>query len=181
MRWFVRGTVVATVALACVGAMPRANVRADDAQAVVNAEARAAGNRRTDAVSLGMALLETRWPAQVLKVRIDGFGAHEVAGLVLSGVKFHAPTDCAAFTNEVVALVQQAFAHSRVEEVDVWATVPLHVGEHVVVAGDNAQPTTRTVFGATVRRNEAATFANRLRAGTGVFWDDTWKRSLTKR
>ena len=126
-----------------------------------------------------MALLTTRWPAQVLKVRIDGIRSHEVAGLVLSGVKFHAPIDGAAFTNEVIALVQRTFEHSGVEEVDVWATVPLQVGEHVVVAGDNAQPTTRTVYGATVRRDEAATFAARLHAGNGVFWDENWKRSLS--
>ena len=143
-----------------------------DAQTVVNAQARAQGNRRSDAVALGTALLTTRWPAQVLKVRIDGIGSHEVAGLVLSGVKFHTPVDAAAFTNEVIALVQRTFAHSRVEEVDVWATVPLR-------AGDNAQPTTRTVYGVTIRRDEAATFAGRLHAGGGAFWDQAWKRSLT--
>lgn len=181
MRRFAPAPIVAAFAIACAAGVFPAGVRADDAQAVINAEARAAGNRRTDAVDLGTALLRTRWPAQVLKVRIDGFCAHEVAGLVLSGVKFHRPIDAAAFTGEVVALVERAFARSHVEEVDVWATVPLHVGEHVVVAGDNAQPTTRTVYGATVRREEAATFARRLGSGTGVFWDDAWKRSLTKR
>ena len=150
-------------------------------QALVNAEARAAGNRRPEAVALGTALLASTWPAQVLKVRIDGAGSHEVAGLVLSGVKFHQPVDAEGFTNEVVALVQRAFMRSGVEEVDVWATVPLHVGEHAVVAGDNAVPTTRVVYGATIRRQESATFAERLRSGTGVFWDAGWKESLTAR
>ena len=176
-----RATLVTVASFACALAMPSSRVEAAGSagtQTVVNAEARAQGNRRSDAVALGSALLQTRWPAQVLKVRIDGIASHEVAGLVLSGVKFHAPTDPEAFTNEVIALVQRTFAHSRVEEVDVWATVPLHVGEHVVVAGDNAQPTTRTVYGATVRRSEEATFPARLHAGDGVFWDRSWKRSL---
>lgn len=127
---------------------------------------------------LGQALFTDVWPVQISKVRIDGAGAHTVAGLVLSGRKFHRPVDAAAFTEEVVAIVERTFAASAVEEVDVWATLPLQVAPHTVVAGDYAQPTSRIVFSATVRRGERGSFAARLRRGDDVFWDAGWRRTL---
>jgi len=129
-------------------------------------------------VRLGQALFTDVWPVQISKVRIDGAGAHTVAGLVLSGRKFHRPVDAAAFTEEVVAIVERTFAASAVEEVDVWATLPLQVAPHTVVAGDYAQPTSRIVYSATVRRGERGSFAARLRRGDDVFWDAGWRRTL---
>ena len=145
--------------------------------AVLNAHARAAGNREASAVRLGSALLTTRWPAQVLKIRVDGLGRHEVAGLVLSGVKFHRALDADAFTAEVVALVERTFAASDVEEVDIWTTVPLTVAQGAAESGDE-RPVTRIVYAVTVPRQERAAFAARLRRGGDVFWDPAWRRSL---
>jgi hypothetical protein len=144
----------------------------------LNAAERAEGNRRADAVQLGRMLLRTIWPAQVLKIRVDGSGRHEVAGLVLSGVKFHRKLDRAGFEAEVTALVRTTFATIGVEEVDVWATVPLPYVKQVPVNGEYLQPTDRIVFGATIPRAESATFAARLRGGDDVFWDPAWRSSL---
>lgn len=146
----------------------------------LNALERSTGTRKPEAVRLARVLLARTWPAQVLKVRVDGAGAHTVAGLVLSGVKFHAPLDADGFLAEVSALVRLTLDSSTVEEVDVWATVPVSVGKGAVVAGDFAQPTTRIVFSATVRRADAAGGIEALlRRGDVVFWDDSWRRSLT--
>jgi hypothetical protein len=147
----------------------------------LNAVARSAGTRRPEALRLARVLLARTWPAQVLKVRVDGAGSHAVAGLVLSGVKFHAPLDAAGFLSEVAALVRLTLDSSTVEEVDVWATVPVSVGKGAVVAGDFAQPTTRIVFSATVRRADAAGGVEALlRRGDVVFWDAPWKASLVR-
>ena len=120
-------------------------------------------------------------PAQIVKVRIDGQGTHAVAGLVLSGVKFHGALGRAGFENEVIDVVTSAFAASDVEEVDCWATVPFAQGARVTVTGDMAQPTSRTVFAVTVRRAERASFADRLRRGTDVFWDPRFAARLSPR
>ena len=126
-------------------------------------------------------LLAHTWPAQVLKVRVDGAGAHEVAGLVLSGVKFHEPLSPRGFLAEVTALAQATLRSSAVEEVDVWTTVPLAVGKGAVVAGDFARPTTRIVFSATLPRAAAAPgVARYLERGDAVFWDPAWKASLAR-
>jgi hypothetical protein len=149
-----------------------------NATASLNAAARAEGNRKADAVAVGRALFATLWPAQVLKIRIDGEGTHSVAGLMLSGVKFHRRLDPKAFTDEVIALVRGTFAASTVEEVDVWATVPLPKFDQKPVNGEYLQPTDRIVYGATVLRSERSTFPARLVRGDDVFWDPGWKRSL---
>ncbi len=167
-------------ALAAPGAPALAAPGDGSAAAVLqlNAASRAAGNRKADATLLARALLAVTWPAQVVKVRIDGAGTHEIAGLLLSGVKFHRRLGPAEFTDEAVALVKRSFAASRVEEVDVWAVTPLPVTREEVQSGDYLQPTARVVYSATVRRAEATTFAARLRRGDGVFWDAAWRRSL---
>ncbi len=144
----------------------------------LNAASRAAGNRKADATALARALLAVTWPAQLLKVRIDGAGTHEIAGLLLSGVKFHRRLAPADFTAEAVALVERSFAASRVEEVDVWAVTPLPVTRAEVQSGEYLKPTARVVYSATVRRAEAGTFATRLRRGDGVYWDPAWRRGL---
>jgi hypothetical protein len=144
----------------------------------LNATERAEGNRRAAAVRVGRALLRTVWPAQVLKIRIDGIANHDVAGLMISGVKFHHPLDAAGFTDEVIALVTQTFAASDVEEVDIWATVPLPPFAQKPVNGEFLQPTDRVVYGAAILRSQQATFPERLRRGHEVYWDPAWQKSL---
>ncbi|GAC1564821.1 MAG: hypothetical protein NVS3B17_21250 [Vulcanimicrobiaceae bacterium] len=155
--------------------------RAGGSLADVNAARRAAGNRPAEAIRIGQRIFQTRWPAQVRKVRVDGVGPHLVAGIVLDGTKFHETLHASGLLDEVVALVDQAFAASAVEEVDIWAIVPLPTYAGEVVAGDLAQPTSYTVFAATVRRGEIATFAARLRHGDDVYWDATWRAGLERR
>jgi hypothetical protein len=144
----------------------------------LSAHARAAGNRKADAIALARVLLGVQWPAQILKVRVDGAGSHEVAGLVLSGVKFHRPLDSAAFTDEVIDLLQRSFAGSAVEEVDIWAVTPLPVSAEEVKTGEYLRPTALVVYSATVLRSEGPTFATRLRHGTGVYWNPAWHKAL---
>lgn len=146
----------------------------------LSANARASGNRRDEAVRLARVLLAHTWPAQVLKIRIDAAGSHAVAGLVLSGVKFHRNLDAQGFLAEVAALVRQTLAAAAVEEVDVWATVPIAVGKGAVVAGDFAQPTSRIVFSCTIRRSDARDVLGRLRRGDSVFWAEDWKAELRR-
>ncbi len=164
-------------AVALVAALPLP-ARAGGSAAEVDAVARATGNRLADARALGTAIFATTRPAQVLKVRVDGAMSHEVAGLVISGVKFHTALTRDQFLDETIDLVRTTFASSAVEEVDAWATIPLPVGAHVVVSGDMAQPTSRTVFAVSVRRSELASFAQRLKRGTGVFWDPAFAARL---
>jgi hypothetical protein len=156
-----------------------APARAGGSLAEVDAAARAAGNRPLLARALGDVLFQTSWPAQITKVRVDAVGSHAVAGLVLSGTKFHHPLDRDAFLAEVRDLVAASFAHSSVEEVDLWTTIPLATRAHEVVAGDLAMPTSRNVFAVSVQRREAATFPARLASGRDVFWDAAWRGTLT--
>jgi len=133
------------------------------------------------AVSIGRALFRTRWPAQVLNVYADGFGGHDVAGLRISGVHFHRAITRGEFVEEVASLVRETFAVSPVDEVDIWASVPLRVGKDVVVTGDLAVPSSRAVFTVSVRRGESGvSFIRRLRGGAGVFWDQEWARAALK-
>lgn len=146
-----------------------------------DAYARAAGNRKPTAVVIGRSLFATEWPAQVLNVYADGIAGHDVAGLRVSGTHFHHPLTRGEFIGEVIDLVQRTFGATDVEEVDVWATVPLRVGKDVVVAGDLAKPTWRTVFTVSVRRDERPEdLLRRIRQGNGVFWDQEWAHSALK-
>ena len=144
----------------------------------VDAAARAAGNRKPIAIAVGRKLFAQMRSAQILKIRVDGVGPHQIAGIVLSGVKFHEPLDPDGFAREVAELVRETFAASDVEEVDVWAIVPLRVGQHAVVAGDKAVPTSRVVYGTTVRRTADPGLPARVTAGDAVYWDPAWKASL---
>lgn len=133
------------------------------------------------AVQIGQGLFRTAWPAQVVNVYADGIAGHDVAGLRLSGVHFHHPLTRDEFFTEVADLVQRAFASAPVEEVDLWVSVPLNVGKGVVVAGDLAKPTFRTVFTVSVRKGESANaLLQRLRRGDGVFRDQDWERTALK-
>lgn len=146
-----------------------------------DAYARASGNRKPVAVRIGQVLFRTTWPAQVMNVYADGIGAHDIAGLHLSGAHFHRPLTRAQFLSEIAGLVAQTFGAAAVEEVDVWASVPLNVGKGVVVAGDLAKPTYRVVFTVSVRRGESATsLVRRMQTGDGVFWDQDWEKSNLK-
>jgi hypothetical protein len=150
----------------------------------LDAHSRAGGNRLDIATSVGEQLFNTTWPAQVMQVLANETGTHVVLGLRLSGVKFHAPLTQAGFNAEVEDLVARAFAAAPgAEEVDLWVTVPIVVGRDVVVSGDLAKPTTRTVFTISVSRNEnTAGLGARLHSGANVFLDQEWAQSaFTKR
>jgi hypothetical protein len=172
-------TTLAIVSLA-FAAVPPLAARAGGSEAEVDAYARAAGNRRADAIALGTALFAEQRSAQVVKVRVDEAMSHEVAGLVISGVKFHAPLSQSEFTDEVIDLIRTTFAASRVEEVDVWATVPLAAEAGAIVSGDMAQPTSRTVFAVSVRRAEGPDYASRIRRGTDVYWDPAFVATFAR-
>jgi len=135
---------------------------------VVNAHARAFGTRKDTAIRIGAQLFNRQWGAQILRVYVDGAGSHQIAGIVLSGVKFHRPLTRALFMNEVNAIIQEAFSAAPVEEVDLWCVVPLAIGKGAVVSGDLAQPTERTVFSVTTRRDAAHG------ADDATYWDASW-------
>jgi hypothetical protein len=146
-----------------------------------DAAARAGGNRKAMAVKIGRTLFTTEWPAQVLNVYADGFQGHDIAGLRISGVHFHHPLNRNEFISEVARLVQKAFAAAPIDEIDIWASVPLRVGKDIVVAGDIAKPTSRTVFSVSVQRGESSfSLLRRLQQGDGVYWDQEWTRSALK-
>lgn len=147
----------------------------------VDAYARASGNRKPQAIAIGRALFRTQWPAQVLTVYADGIGPYEVAGLRISGRNFHSALTRPLFAAEVAALATETFAAAPVQEVDIWAVVPLRVGKDVVVAGDLARPTSRTVFSVSAHRGEsAAALQTRILAGRGVYFDQDWVRTALK-
>lgn len=146
-----------------------------------DAYARASGSRKAVAVTIGQALFATEWPAQVLNVYADGIPGHDVAGLRISGTHFHHPLTREQFISEMADVVERTFQSANVEEVDVWATVPLRVGKDLVVAGDLAVPTWRTVFTLSAKRNEPVSMLlGRMRRADGVFWDQEWARSALK-
>ena len=147
----------------------------------LDAAARAGGNRKAMAVTIGRALFSTEWPAQVLNVYADGYNGHDVAGLRVSGVHFHGALTKDKFAGEVLTLAQRAFAAAPIDEVDIWASVPLRVDKDVIVAGDIAKPTSRTVFSVSIIRGESpASLQRRLRQGDGVYWDQEWAHSALK-
>ena len=146
----------------------------------LDAAARAVGNRRDVAQRIGLAVFSTRWSAQVTQISANELGSHLIVGIRLWGVRFHHPLTRDEFIGEVVALVERAFAAApATEEIDVWASVPIAVAKGVVVSGDLAKPTSRTVFSLTVRRGEPiATVRGRASAASdGVFWDPQWSRT----
>ena len=154
--------LTATSAEAIAGPAPAVNV--------VDAHARAFGTRKDTAVRVGLKLFTRRWIAQILRIYVDGAGSHQIAGIVLSGTKFHGPLTRAGFLDEVNTIITQVFAAAPIEEVDLWCVVPLSVGKGAVVSGDLAQPTERTVFSITALREERAHAAN------AMYWDAQWAR-----
>lgn len=167
------------LALACGAASAYAPTVAD-----LDAHSRAAGNDLSQAVWVGKNLFSTKWPAEVSQVSANAFDSHLILGIRVWGVKFHRPITRKEFVDEVTALVERAFTVApKAEEVDLWTSVPIVVGKDVVVSGDLAKPTTKTVFSITVRRGEpAAQVAARAYGdGHGVFWDQDWAHDAFKR
>ncbi len=151
--------------------------------AELDAQARAAGNRRDLATQIGDSVFGTPWPAEVSQISANALGDHLIVGIRILGVKFHQPVTREEFVSEVAALAEKAFAAApSAEEVDIWASVPISVAKGVIVSGDLAKPTSRTVFSVTARRGEV-TPALETRLGMpndGVFWDEQWARTAFK-
>jgi hypothetical protein len=146
----------------------------------LDASARAAGNRRDVAQQIGDALFARAWPAEVTQVAANELAGHLIVGIRVLGVKFHRPLTRDDFAAEILSLVESAFkAAPSAEEVDLWTSVPIDVAKDVVVSGDLAKPTSRTVFSISVRRGEgdASLRARLLGNGEGVFWDPQWVRA----
>lgn len=150
---------------------------AQTAAVSTRAIARAEGNERAQAIALGESLLATQWPAQVLKIRVDAVPGHRVAGITLSGTKFHQRLDARGFLSEVRSLIGKSFAGAPLEEVDVWTTVPIDVARGTVVSGTLAQPTSRIVFSVTVVRADLPRL-NAIFASNDVYWDAAWRSAL---
>jgi hypothetical protein len=147
----------------------------------LDAEARAVGNRRDLAEQIGAIIFATHWPAEVTQISANALEGHVIVGIRVLGIKFHETMTREAFVEEVVSLVQEAFAAApEAEEVDLWASVPISVAKGVIVSGDLAKPTSRTVFSLSVRRGESpASIRTRVEsAGGGVFWDSAWMRTV---
>lgn len=141
------------------------------------ARARIAGNDPRAAEAIAVALLTPEFPEQIVKVHVLVLAPAGVAGIVLSGVKFHRPLDRQQFAADVRDMVRRAFsAAPEVGEVDIWATVPVAVNAGTTVSGDLAMPTSRTVFSAAVLRQSLAQGSGAVDLGT-TYWDPTW---LTK-
>lgn len=168
-------TLTVAVALALAGTVAAsANV---PSVADLDAAARAVGNRRDVAQRIGESVFRTQWAAQVSQISANQLGNHLIVGIRVWGVKFHRPLTRDQFVNEIVTLITRAFAAApQAEEADVWASVPIGVAKGVVVSGDLAKPTSRTVFSVTAQRPESASaLGSRIASGeSGVFWDSGW-------
>lgn len=169
--------------LAQCSALPARRGRTCRALRLLDASARAVGNRRDVATRIGERIFDTVWPAQVSQVSANELDGHLIVGVRIWGVKFHAPISRSGFSGEVVRLIEETFAAAPdTEEIDLWASVPIEVGKGVVVSGDLAKPTSRTVFSVTVHRGEpAASIEARINGvGDGVFWDEEWAHEAFK-
>jgi peptidoglycan/xylan/chitin deacetylase (PgdA/CDA1 family) len=137
------------------------------------ARSRIEGNDPDIAERVAVALLRASFPEQILKVRVMKTRPAAVAGIMISGVKFHGRMDRPTFAADASEMVARAFeADQAVSEVDVWAVVPVAVDPSATVSGDLAVPTTRTVFSASVMRAQWV----RDPAGLGAtYWDPSWQ------
>ena len=171
-----RNRIKALLSLAVLLAVPGAAIARAPSVADLDAASRAGGNRMEIARAIGEKIFATEWPVQIFRVYANGVGDHTVVGLGLYGVKFHREITRAEFVAEVSQIVTQTFAADpSIEEVDIWTVVPISVGKGVVVTGDLAKPTTRTVFTASLLRAEAARLTPmRFMNGPDVYWDEDW-------
>jgi hypothetical protein len=140
--------------------------------AELDSVSRATGNRIDVAEEIGRSVFATKWAAQVSQISANELDSHLIVGIRVWGVKFHRPITRAEFDAEVASLIEEAFAAApQAEEVDLWASVPIPVGKGVVVSGDLAKPTTRTVYSASVRRGQKP---------QETFLDQDWARTAFK-
>lgn len=136
------------------------------------ARSRTAGNAPDVAERVGVALLSGGFPEQILKTRVYKTAPAVVAGIMLSGVKFHERVDRQTFAQDAADMIYRAFAaDASISEVDVWAVVPIPVAPTATVSGDLAVPTNRTVFSASVRRSDWVRDQGEL--GT-TYWEAGW-------
>lgn len=143
------------------------------------ARARIEGNDQSRAERVAVALLEGAFPEQILKVRVLKAGPAEVAGIMLLGLKFHGPVSTSRFASDVNAMIDRTFAAApSLSEVDVWAVVPIKVSAGVVVSGDLAAATSRTVFSIAATRDAWAAPRGRQAAVRETFWDETWQTTF---
>ncbi len=151
----------------------------------LDATARAAGNRSDIATKIGESIFSEMWPAEISQISANEIKSHLIVGVRLWGVKFHRAVTRQEFVDEVTAIVTKTFAAApAVEEIDVWASIPIEVGKGIVVSGDLARPTVRTVFSLTARRGESAeqVSAEAYAANSAdVFWDEEWARAAFKK
>ena len=144
------------------------------------AELRSAGSQRAIAIAVGRRVFAHDFPAQVLKIRVDGAGRHTIAGVTISGVKFKHPIDERAFSSEVATIARDAFAAAPIEEVDVWANVPLAQPPKTNVSGEYAQPTARIVYSATIKRSDLPALDALLQGTRAIFWDTAFRAGLAR-
>ena len=144
----------------------------DDAALHAIASERIEGNAPDVAERVAVALLRAGFPEQVLKVRVYRTEPAVIAGIMLSGVKFHAPVDRQTFAADASDMIYRAFAaDASIAEVDVWAVVPISHLSSAPVSGDMAVPTNRTVFSASVRRSDWVRDQSALGA---TYWEAGW-------
>ncbi len=159
--------------LALMTALLRTAVRGNAPESELEhiARERSAGNDPQAAEAIAVALLARKFPEQILKVHVLASQPATVAGIVLSGVKFHRAVNRERFTADVREMVELAFeAAPSVNEVDVWATVPLAVPAGTAVSGDYAAPTAMTVFSAVIPRRPDEESIGGIDLGK-TYWD----------
>ncbi|HET9343719.1 MAG TPA: polysaccharide deacetylase family protein [Candidatus Eremiobacteraceae bacterium] len=167
-----RGDALIRRVLGAAGSGGSAAPALDTAELRDIAKDRIAGNAPDVAERVAVALLSVGYPEQILKVRTYKTEPAVVAGIMLSGVKFHAPVDRQTFAADAADMIYRAFAADpSVSEVDVWAVVPIAVSPYADVSGDLAVPTNRTVFSAAVLRRDFTRDEGSL--GT-TYWEAGW-------
>lgn len=168
--------------LLCAGLCASAAQAHAPSVADLDAASRAAGNRHETAIAVGEELFRSDWPAQIFRVSANAIGNHVIVGLGVYGVKFHETMTRTQFVDQISELAKRAFtAAPEAEEVDIWAVVPIDVGKGVIVTGDLAKPTTRTVFTASiVRGSPDDLLPARLLKGPKTYWDEEWARTAFK-
>ncbi|MDQ6824645.1 MAG: hypothetical protein M3007_04180, partial [Candidatus Eremiobacteraeota bacterium] len=137
------------------------------------ARRRIEGNTPQLAESVAVALLARRFAEPIMKVYVLTIPEAAVAGIVLSGVKFHAPVSRNRFMADVREMAKTAFAAAAsLNEIDIWATVPVSVPAGEPVSGDFAVPTSKTVFSSVVTQQRRG-LQTSLVWGT-TYWDPRW-------
>jgi peptidoglycan/xylan/chitin deacetylase (PgdA/CDA1 family) len=155
-----------------LGSGPNATPALSEAAVHSIARSRIAGNAPDVAERVAVALLSGGFPEQVLKVRVFKTAPAVVAGIMISGVKFHEPVDRRTFAADAADMVYRAFAADpKISQVDVWAVMPVAVASNATVSGDLAVPTSRTVFSASRRRSDWISEPGGL--GT-TYWEPGW-------